>query len=187
MKKTILVFLLPLTICISARSQTYKVGDNIVSLGIGIGSSIGNYGGSTQSPGIAAQYERAIWEAGPGVISLGGYLGYKGYKYSGFDQGYSFSEKWNYTIIGARGAYHFTGIDVDNLDVYAGLMLSYNNLSYSYSDNSGTNLSGRGSYGSDLELSAFGGARYYFANGLGAYGEIGFGVAVLSLGLCYHF
>jgi hypothetical protein len=188
MKKTMLLFLLPLAI--TARSQTYKTGDNVISAGIGLGSSIANYGGATQSPGISAQFEHGFWEAGPGVISLGAYVGYKGYKYSGQEAGYGFSEKWNYTIIGARGAYHFTGINVDHLDLYAGLMLSYNDLNYSYSNNfpgGGSGSVNSASYGSAVGLSAFAGAHYYFAGNLGAYGEVGFGVAILNIGLCYHF
>jgi hypothetical protein len=122
MKKTILLFLLPLAM--SAKSQTYKQGDNVVSEGIGLGSSIANYGGSTQSPGISAQFEHGFWEAGPGVISLGAYVGYKSYKYSGEDGGYGFNEKWNYTIIGARGAYHFTGLNVDNQAASAPMLRS---------------------------------------------------------------
>ena len=35
------------------------------------------------------------------MISLGGYVGFKGYKYAGTD----YSEKWNYSIFGARAAW----------------------------------------------------------------------------------
>ena len=183
MKKVILLFILPLTICISARSQTYKAGDNIVSVGLGFGGSLGNYGGSTQSPEINAQYERGIWEVGPGVISIGGYLGYKSYKYSDANT----TVKQDYTIVGGRGAYHFTGLNIDHLDVYGGIMISYDHSSLSYTYNNGTGNSSYNPSGSGVEVSPFVGGRYYFAGGLGAYAELGFGVNNFNTGLCYRF
>jgi hypothetical protein len=190
MKKSALFSLILLVTCIistvKAKAQTYEVGNNIISAGLGLGSAIGNgYTYASQSPGFSVQYERGIWEVGPGVISLGGYLGFKSYSNSGSEGGYNYDYKWNYTILGARGAYHFTGIPVENLDVYAGLMLSFNNLSYSGS----TNIPGGlpGSYNSDIELSPFVGAKYYFAGNLGGFAELGYGVAFLNIGLSYKF
>jgi len=183
MKKVAILSIVLLSFCATRVSaQAFQAGDNIVSAGIGIGSALDGYGYSSAIPGFSAQYERGIWEAGPGVISLGGYLGIKGYKYSSPD----FTEKWNYTIVGARAAYHFTGLDVENLDLYGGLMLSFNNLNFSYTEYNGYNYNG-GSYGSYLGLSAFVGARYYFAGNLAGYGELGYGVAILNLGLSYKF
>jgi hypothetical protein len=196
MKKSVLFYLALLivfvisTVSVKAQSnsQTYEVGTNVISGGLGLGSSIaGGYTYGSQTPGISLQFEHGFWEAGPGVISLGAYLGYKGYKYSFSDgTGYSVTEKWNYTIIGARGAYHFTGVNVENLDLYAGVMLSYDNLSFSYSNSQGGTYAGS-SYGSSVELSPFAGAKYYFAGDLGGFAELGFGVSIFSIGLSYKF
>jgi hypothetical protein len=166
---------------VHVHAQAFAAGTNVISGGIGLGSSLANgYTYGTQGIGLSASYERGIWEAGPGVISLGGYIGYK--TFSEVYAGYSY--KWNYTIIGGRGAYHFTGLNVDNLDLYAGLMLSYDNVSFSSSDGSPVYA---GNYGSGIELTPFAGARYYFANNLGGYAELGYGVAILSIGLSYKF
>lgn len=171
------------------HAQAFEAGTNVISAGIGLGSSLASgftYG--TQSPGISASYDRGIWEAGPGVISLGGYIGYKSFKYGYADAGGAYSYKWNYTIIGARGAYHFTGINVENLDLYAGVMIAYDNLSFSYSSTNGVSYSGNtGAYNSGLGLSVFAGARYYFAGNLGVFGELGYGVSILGIGLSYKF
>jgi hypothetical protein len=171
------------------HAQAFEAGTNVISAGLGLGSSLGSgYTYGSQSPGISASYERGIWEAGPGVISLGGYIGYKSFKYGYSDAGYVYSEKWNYTIIGARGAYHFTGLNVENLDLYAGVMIAYDNLSFSYSDNAGNSGTGNiGSYNSGLGASVFAGARYYFAGNLAVYGELGYGVSILGIGLSYKF
>lgn len=179
----------PLTVALflllsqAARSQTYKIGTNVVSAGVGLGSSLGNYSYASQSPGFSAQFERGIWELGPGVVSLGGYVGIKNYKYSYTDPygGGHYESKWNYTIVGVRGAYHYTGLDISNLDVYGGVMLSYDALSFK--DNSGSSLH----YGSTVGATGFVGGRYFFAQMLGAYAELGYGVSYLNIGLCLKF
>ena len=74
----------------AANAQEFQKGTNIISAGIGLGSSILSYSGASQSPALSLQYERGVWDiGGPGVISLGGYAGYKGYSFSGTD----YSEK----------------------------------------------------------------------------------------------
>ena len=123
------------------------------------------------------------WEAGPGVVSLGGYAGYKGYSFSGKEDAYSFDEKWHYTVIGVRSAYHYNGWDLPKLDVYAGVMLSYNILSYSYSDNAGTSVGNAGAYGSAAGFSLYVGGRYFFSDHFAALAELGYGVAILNVGI----
>jgi hypothetical protein len=187
MKKSVL-FSIVLITTINAKAQTYEVGTNTISAGIGLGSSIADgYTYKSQTPGLGLQYEHSFWEAGPGVVSLGAYLGIKGYKYA-FDNGAGLkvNEKWNYNIAGIRGAWHFTGLNIENLDLYAGLMLSYDDLSFSYSDNQGGHYGGS-KYNSDAQLTAFAGARYYFAGNLGAFAELGYGVSFLNIGLTYKF
>jgi hypothetical protein len=191
MKKSILFSIAIVTIsvfsAVGVKAQAFGVGTNVISAGIGLGSSIASYTYGTQSPGFNIQYDHGFWEAGPGVISLGAYVGIKDYKYGYVENGYAYSEKWNYTVVGVRGAWHFTGLDIDNLDLYGGLMLADYALSYSYSDNQGNSGGSLGNYGSTIGLSVFAGAKYYFAGNLGAFGELGFGANVLSLGLSYKF
>ena len=168
----------------SARAQEFQRGTNVISAGVGLGSSILSYSGASQSPALSLQYERGVWDiGGPGVISLGGYAGYKGYSFSGAD----FSEKWHYTVLGVRSAYHYNGLHVEKLDLYGGVMLSYNILSYSYTDNSGYNISGSGAYGSTVGLSLYVGARYFFADHLAVLAELGYGVAYLNVGIAAKF
>jgi len=173
----------------TARAQEFQKGTNILSAGIGLGSSIFSYSGASQTPALSLQYERGVWDiGGPGVISLGGYVGYKGYSYSGGEQNYSFSEKWHYTVVGVRSAYHYNGLDAKKLDLYGGAMLAYNLLSYSYSDNSGgTGFAGSASYGSTVGLSLYIGARYFFADNFAVLGELGYGVAYLNVGIAAKF
>jgi hypothetical protein len=174
---------------IAVHAQTFQKGTNVVSAGVGLGSSILSYSGSKQTPALSLQYEKGLWDiGGPGVISLGGYVGYKGYKYAGKSGSYEYDQKWNYTVIGVRSAYHYTGLEVDKLDVYGGIMLSYNILKYKFSDNStSAPLVSEGSYGSTVGFSLYLGGRYYFTDNLAAFAELGYGVSYLNLGLALKF
>jgi hypothetical protein len=170
----------------SGSSDAYSVGTNVITGGIGLGGTLASgYTYGTQSPGFSVSYERGLWNAGPGVISLGGYVGIKDYTYNYGSPGDNYSEKWNYTIIGVRGAWHFTGLDIPNLDLYGGLMLSYDALSFSYTDPYGTYAGP--AYGNTTSLTPFAGARYYFSPHVGAYGELGVGVFILNLGVAIKF
>src|SRR5690606_40258475 len=140
MKKV--TFILALVLMISAaHAQPFQRGTNIINAGIGFGTNLGGLGNAR--PAISASFEHGQWEiGGPGVISLGGYIGNTGYTYK--SSGYV--QKWNYTVIGVRSAYHYNGFkNVPNLDVYGGLMLSYNIVSYKADAYDGPN-----SYGSGL-------------------------------------
>jgi hypothetical protein len=192
----------------TANAQTeapFDKGTNVISASIGLGGhfGIGTYG--SQTPGISVQYERGIWAiGGPGIISLGGYVGIKSYKYEYSNNGiyydnigfpvpyvYTVSEKWNYTIVGVRSAYHYNGINSDKFDVYGGLMISDNILSYKYSNNDPyyNNIFenvGK-SYGSFIQFSAYVGGRYFFTDNLAGFAELGYGVAYLNLGVALKF
>jgi hypothetical protein len=175
------VFIATVTLCLFAfrgKAQCYRVGTNVYSIGVGVGSAIAGNSYSSQTPGFNLQWERGFWKAGPGVISLGYYQGYKAFNYTSPD----YWEKWWYTILGISGAYHLTGLNVDHLDLYAGLMPSYNLADYTYN---GPNYSGAHKFNNKLSLSAFAGARFFFFRGFGAFAELGYGVSYLHLGLSY--
>lgn len=153
-----------------AMAQEFEIGTNVINGGIGFGGRYGNYTTSSQSPVFSISYERGIWDVGEsGVISLGGYIGTKTYKYDYFGG----NDKWNYTIIGVRGAYHYNGLNIENLDVYGGVMISYNILSFS----------GAGNFGSRPGATAFAGGRWYFSDNFAVFAEVGYGVAYLTVGI----
>ncbi|MEC7262420.1 MAG: outer membrane beta-barrel protein [Bacteroidota bacterium] len=172
MKKFLSLVAMALLFTTVTVAQEFEQDDNIVSLGIGLGGDFGSFDTTKSSPGLSLQYEKGIWNIGEqDVIGLGGYLGYKSYTYKTDDADY----KWTYTIIGVRGAYHVNSLEVENLDAYGGLMLSYNILSFD----------GEGSYGSAMGLTAFIGGRWYFTDQWAAMAEIGYGVSYLTVGVSY--
>ena len=184
------LFLILMTTSQTAQAQAFQKGTNVVSLGIGLGSSLLSYSGSSQTPAISANFERGIWDiGGPGVVSLGGYIGYKGYSYDGsYSSGYKWSEKWNYTIVGIRSAYHYNGLSEKKIDLYGGVMLSANIVSYKYTNSSGYNESASaGNYNSGAGFTAFVGGRYFFTDKIAAMAELGYGVSYLTIGASLKF
>ncbi len=178
MKKSVFYLAFFLFTAPMVMAQEFNVGTNVITAGVGFGGSYDYYGSPAQSPGFSFTYERGIWDiGGPGVISLGGYLGFKTYKYGSYYD----NAKWNYTIIGVRGAYHFNGLDVDGLDLYGGLMLNYSILSYNHNNAYGS------TYGSTFGATPFVGGRYFFTDNFGAYAELSYGVAYFSIGVAFKF
>jgi len=178
-KKTIFIFL-SVAIASAVNAQPFQKGTTAANAGIGLGTALGGLGKAR--PAISVSVDHGFWDiGGPGVISLGGYLGNTGYKYT--DAGYT--AKWNYIVVGARGAYHYNGFtDLPNLDVYGGAMLAYNIVKYK-TEGGGADLSNN--YGSGIGLSGFLGGRWFFTDNIGAYAELGYGVSVLAIGVTFKF
>jgi len=170
------VFLLPV---LKAQESTFNLGDQVVNIGIGLGShyAFSSYY-STTVPPISLSYEKAIVDEiiEKGVIGVGAYAGYRAYKYTYYLSDYG----WKYTdiIIGARGNFHYPF--VDKLDTYLGVLLGYRiTISKSW-----------GPWGADTDPDSGGiafagylGARYYFSEKFAAFAELGYGISYLTLGI----
>ncbi len=173
----------------SAQQTSFVQKDNVVGLGIGFGGTLysGYYGsGIKRIPAISAYYERCIkdnlWDE-KSSIGIGGLLGYASAKwdYKGGDGSYGW--KSSNIIIGARGALHYAFLD--KLDTYTGLMLGYNIVSFKWTGNYSSWLGS--SAGSEFTWAWFVGARYYFTDSFAAFAELGYGVAILNLGVSLKF
>ncbi len=153
MKKFFLGALCALGIVASVNAQeTFRKNDNVLNLGIGLSSYSG-----TSLPPLSATYERSvidgILEKGALGIGLQGEL--MSYKVGGLA-----------LFAGPRAAFHYEF--VDNLDTYVGLQ-------------AGLYLAGSGS-GVAFAWNGVFGARYYFNNKWGVFGELGTGLSVFKLG-----
>lgn len=186
MKTKFFLTLLVGAFSIGVSAQTFEKGTNVINAGIGLGSALDAGSNAKPNIGFSASYERGIWEAGPGLVSLGGYAGRVTLKDDGNGPGYSWEEKWSYTVIGVRGAWHYTGLNSDKFDVYAGVMASYNILDYSYESSNGVDYDGS-SYSNRLGGSVFVGGRYYFAENFGVYSELGYGATFFNVGASFKF
>lgn len=105
--------------------KAFEKGSVTFSAGLGIGNEYSsNY--YSAAFGAKAVIEKGFWQAGPGVISLGGELG------GSFSNGGSLGNyKANTVILAARSAWH-NGWNVKSLDTYAGLSggLGFNQYKY---------------------------------------------------------
>lgn len=68
-------------------------------------------------------------------------------------------------------------------------MLSYNLLNYTYTDNdpSSTNYFIGENYASNVGITPFLGARYFFTNNFAGMVEFGYGMSYVNIGLAYKF
>ncbi|MBC8112243.1 MAG: outer membrane beta-barrel protein, partial [Verrucomicrobia bacterium] len=126
-------------------------------------------------------YERGITDQ----ISIGGFLDYSStkYGYTGFDG------KLTILFVGARASYHFNEIlDVknDKVDLYGGVALGFRSVSWKYNDPIYDDLYSD-PYSNGVLFGVHAGARYMFANNIGGFAELGYGVSILKLGLAVKF
>lgn len=149
----------------NAVSQNFQEGDFVINAGIGLGTTFATYGGGFGLPfGAGAEY--GIKDLETGSIGIGGDVGYVG------GSGVSM------TTFGVRGSYYLTevfGIENDDLDLYAGLGIYYRNFSFS----------GFGNWGSGVYPGFHAGARYYFADNIGGFAELGNNWGWLNIGVVF--
>jgi len=169
---------------LSAQTSTFDKGTKVLNLGIGLG---GNYysawSGSSHTPLLAASFDVSILDEvlDKGSIGVGGYLGFQSAKYD-----YNGSYGWKQTsiLIGPRGTFHYPLLD--KLDTYAGLLLGYHIVKWTYTGNWG--VINQDNSANALYFSGFIGARYYFTNNIGAYLELGSGsLGLANIGIAIKF
>jgi hypothetical protein len=173
-----LAVVLMATASMSFGQIAYKQGDQVITGGLGLGSVAGAYGDVTIPP-ISASYEMGYNEN----ISIGGLVGISGSEQA-YNLGFfgSWKYKYTYIIIGARGAYHYDLMKNEKIDTYGGIMIGYNIVSAS---TEGTALGTYSVGGSYLAYGGYAGIRYYFSPNLAAYGEIGYGLGIINVGIAY--
>ena len=184
------ILFLTLAFCIiagvsaSAQQSTFLKGDNVVSLGVGLGGYL-NTGwgwsghGVKKTPLITASFDHCFFDNlfdEKSSIGIGGLVGFKSVKVVDY-------WKITYIIIGVRGTFHYAL--VNKLDTYGGLHLGYDICNSKYIGPSGS--WGGSTGGSGLSYGFFVGGRYYFTDSIGAFAELGYGYAILNLGVSFKF
>ncbi|HWK04548.1 MAG TPA: hypothetical protein VNS58_13000 [Puia sp.] len=150
-----------------------QLGDVILNLGVGVGA---DYKGDDYNTGFGTKIaiEKAMWQAGPGVITLGGELGgsWSSGGYNGYDNYHSST-----IVAAARAAWHY-GWQVPGLDTYGGVSagLGFHHLKYdpNYSHSSVIPAPG-----------AFVGASYFVTPNFGFNAEAGYDITAVQIGLVF--
>lgn len=184
MKKFLLsVILTVFTLSQIAAQGAFKTGDLVANLGVGFGWYSYAFG-ATSLPAFSLSLEKGLKEVqNIGPLSIGGIVGYKhaSYAYSSiYDYG------WNDIIIAARGALHYDLFKSSKVDTYGGVALGVRLQNYSYFI---YNLNGVGekahtNYTHGL-FALYLGGRYFFSEKVAAFGELGYGLGYLTLGLSF--
>ncbi|MBN2730679.1 MAG: hypothetical protein JXR53_15750 [Bacteroidales bacterium] len=188
-KKMFFTLVLVLTSCflITVNAQNaFSKGDQVVHVGIGLGSYYGGDGYSSGFPPLSVSYEKGVVDGlldGKATIGVGGYLGYSSNKWETSYMTYSYGFKYSYVVLGARGVFHYQFID--KLDTYAGLMLGYNVVGGKYFGDDIPGYTPSASSTSGFGYSTFIGARYPITEKFTAFAELGYGVSALELGLSF--
>ncbi|MDR1876573.1 MAG: hypothetical protein LBQ84_03020 [Flavobacteriaceae bacterium] len=199
MKKNVLaalmfVFLLGSTFKVNAQ-EVFGKGDNVISVGVGIGSHLSGSGFKNTIPPLSISWEHGVVDGlfgGNGAIGVGAFIGYSASKYEGkYWSNYSYEYKYTYLIIGAKGNLHY-GFS-SKWDGYAGVSLGYDIINATYSDNLKDNSFGNSfskavaAESSEVFFAFNVGTRYQFSDQWGAFAELGYGLAILQLGVSYKF
>ena len=162
-------------VSLSAQENTFSKGDKVVNVSIGLGSSIYGSGFTGGIPPIGLSLEYGIKDNLFDDKSSLGIGAYGGFTTADFGMG-----TYTSILVGARGLLHYQL--VEKLDTYAGLMLGYNIASVKYSS-AYVGIGGVSTGG--LIYAGFIGARYYFTPKFAALAELGYGIAVLNLGVSF--
>jgi hypothetical protein len=175
-QKLIIIFLF-----ICSTSITYsqlKNGDNL------LGPSIG-FWTNNSVPTFGANYERQITQfADVATLGLGGIFRYASHTETFESADY----KYTYLLFGAQGNFNFNKIGNGKFVPFVGLVLGYDVINYSASNNGITNYSASASSGFWLWGQA--GARYFFSSKVAGVIRIGagnFSFNVLELGVDFKF
>lgn len=151
----------------------FHKGSVTVNLGVGVGNDYKNVNYNS-ALGTKAALEFGIWQAGPGVVSLGAEVG------GTFSRGGRYDDFRSRTIVVAgRSAWHY-GWKVSGLDTYAGLSAGAGFHHYDY--NNGNH------YDYNDVIPVFGGfvgASYFFTPGFGVNIEAGYDVTSLQAGVIF--
>lgn len=163
-----------------SSAQVFEKGNSLIGVQVGLLSTFQSSGLSSSLPPLSLTYEYGVTDK----ISVGGFFGYSTASQTLFGTD---EIKYNYTLFGARGSYHFLP-DNEKFDWYVGGLLGYNKVSVSMSTSDpATVLLSSSASASAVLFGVYAGGKYYITENIGLQAELGYGVAVANLGLAIKF
>jgi hypothetical protein len=148
-----------------------QIGSLFVNVGVGFGAGYKNPTYNTPW-GFKVAAEYGMWQAGPGVITLGPEIG------GTFSSQHVNNDSYvsSTFVVAGRAAWHY-GWDVPGLDTYGGFSAGIGFNHYTY-------------YGSDASnplpyFGAFAGASYFVTPGFGFNSEFGYDITNFQVGVVF--
>jgi hypothetical protein len=172
---TLAVVVLLASSALEVSAQEMRKGNILVNAGIGFGyfnNSLSRHSGLPV--GITANVEYSITNE----IAVGGYVGFTRGSYDYYYNAYDDRYYYNALDVGVRGSFHFASllnIREKKFDPYAGVLVGVANRSSDYLGHTW------------IRPGVFVGARYFFSPNFGAYGEAGYNINPITLGLSFRF
>ena len=160
----------------------YAKGETDVHLGIGLLPTFYGSGYRVGLPPVSVSFERGVADnIGVGAFAALSTARTKKYNYLAGEYWWRYS----YILLCGRAAYHFQLVDDEKLDTYAGAILGYR-IGISTFHSTDPNLDEDlfdADGGAGATYGFFGGARYQATDKLRIFGEVGYGIAILNVGL----
>ncbi len=174
----------------------FRKGDVEFKVGVGVFSTFINEDSKTLTQPVQATLS---YRVNP-IFSLDAYAGYSSTLgvVKTYRNGSSYQSQNDFLLLGLRASAHM--IRIKNVDVYGGMMLSYNKpfvttttltepATHGASDDLDINPTPFNPEGpkSNITIGGYVGGSYYFAKNINVFGEIGYGVSLATVGLGYKF
>ena len=161
--------------------EVFKKGTNVASALVGFFSSTGVVTGySTVVPPIQLNFEQGVVDGlieGRASVGVGGTVDYGMSQFTAL----GVSSSVHVAFLGARGSFHYQFMP--KLDTYTGFSLGINLASTSVVGVATSQNATRAAFGYRGHL----GARYYFSPAFAVNAELGYGLALLNIGISYRF
>jgi hypothetical protein len=160
----------------SGETTPMQIGSVFLNLGIGVGADYKGEGYGTGF-GFKASAEFGLWQAGPGVITLGPEIGGSFSSTNHFNNNNGSYSASTFVVAG-RSAWHF-GWNVPGLDTYAGVSagIGFHHLSDSYNNSSNNSV-----------IPVFGGfvgGSYFISPTFGFNAEAGYDITNFQVGVVF--
>lgn len=178
MKKVYLLIIIALTLNSVTFSQ--KMTKEVLLLGAGFGPNIDRIGLSGFNPALRFSGEKGFYEIGPGIITLGGELGFAYQHFTSF----GFSANYTHLTFAARSSYFYNFeelLKMPQFNAYAGCSAGLRVVIDHNTNKFGSSYLSQG--GAYPHFGAFVGANYFFQKNIAGFVEAGYDVSWGTIGL----
>ena len=148
-------------------------------------SHLGQFGKPFGLPAISISAEQGYKPLGPGILGIGGSLGFKegGFHYDpSHYSNIAYNENWSAITLAPRVTYHPDKFNTEKYEVYGSLQLGLRYFTYKNSYYESISQTARYNSLSPF-FSLIAGGRYYLNSNIAVFAEVGYDIAFMKLGV----